>query len=148
MNKAIDNIPQIWTLFESVPHTLVHNDCSPRNICLRYPTTPSSLSSSSSSHPPALTNHNSGGSSSDSVPFQDPRTLCIYDWELATVGVAQYDVAEFLCFTLQPSTPPGVWLDLLECHRQHLEYYSKVNFPPKKFAPIKTTKILKFLLHV
>ena len=128
VNKAIDNLPLIWALFESNPHTLVHNDCSPRNICLRYPT----KQDSPSSHSPGLPGLTNQGSLPSSVLFQDPRTLCMYDWELATVGVAQYDVAEFLCFTLQPSTPPAVWLSLLEFHRQHLEYYSGVIFPPKR----------------
>ena len=56
----------------------------------------------------------------------------MYDWELATVGVPQYDVVEFLCFTLQPSTPPATWLNLVDFYRQHLEYYSGVNFSPKE----------------
>ena len=56
----------------------------------------------------------------------------MYDWELATVGVPQYDVVEFLCFTLPPSTPPDAWLPLLEFYRQHLEFYSGVKFPPIK----------------
>jgi len=28
--------------------------------------------------------------------------LCVYDWELATIHLPQYDLAEFLIFTLQP----------------------------------------------
>jgi len=32
--------------------------------------------------------------------------LCAYDWELATLGLPQRDLAEFLCFVL-PSTAPG-----------------------------------------
>ena len=128
VNKAIDSLPVIWATFEGAPPTLIHNDCSPRNICLRRPPSRPSLSSP---HPPLT--RRSGGAS-DPIPFQDPRSLCIYDWELATVGVAQYDVAEFLSFTLQPSTPPAVWLDLLEFHRHHLEYYSGVNLPQKEYA--------------
>jgi thioester reductase-like protein len=31
--------------------------------------------------------------------------LCAYDWELATVGAPQRDLAEFLCFVLTPDTP-------------------------------------------
>jgi aminoglycoside phosphotransferase (APT) family kinase protein len=30
-------------------------------------------------------------------------TLCAFDWELATIGAPQRDVAEFLCFVLQPN---------------------------------------------
>ena len=139
MSRAIDSVPLIWAIFESAPHTLIHNDCNPRNICLRQPN--SSLTSPISLPAPQLTHHHRGASHTtqashtDSIPFQDPRTLCMYDWELATVGVPQYDLAEFLCFTLQPSTPPSVWLSLLEFYRQHLEHYSGVEFAPKEYAP-------------
>ena len=68
----------------------------------------------------------------DAVPYKDSRNLCLYDWELSTVEVPQYDVVEFLCFTLLPSTPAEVWLDLVEFYRQHLEYYSGVTFPVEK----------------
>ena len=33
-----------------------------------------------------------------------PLQLCAYDWELATIGAPQRDLAEFLCFTLAPET--------------------------------------------
>ena len=33
-----------------------------------------------------------------------PSRLCAYDWELATVGAPQRDLAEFLCFVLSPET--------------------------------------------
>jgi thioester reductase-like protein len=33
-----------------------------------------------------------------------PLRLCAYDWELATIGAPQRDLAEFLCFTLAPET--------------------------------------------
>ncbi len=34
----------------------------------------------------------------------DPLRLCAYDWELATIGAPQRDLAEFLCFVLKPET--------------------------------------------
>jgi hypothetical protein len=47
--------------------------------------------------------------------------LCAYDWELATIGAPQRDLAEFLCFVLAPETAADdahFWLrrylDLLE----------------------------------
>lgn len=138
----------MWSVIESAPLTLIHNDCSPRNICLRQPKTSpashsssSSFNSSSSSSPsstvPHFTQLHYKAASESVVPFRDPQTLCMYDWELATVGVAQYDLAEFLCFTLLPSTPPQVWLHLLEFHREHLEYYSGVTFPQKQYVTYK-----------
>ena len=47
--------------------------------------------------------------------------LCAYDWELATIGLPQYDLAELLCFVLPASSPPQdaqPWIDL---HRRCLE---------------------------
>lgn len=35
----------------------------------------------------------------------DRLKLCAFDWELATVGAPQRDVAEFLCFVLPPDAP-------------------------------------------
>ena len=35
MSSAIDHIPEIWQTFDEFPQTLIHNDCNPRNICLR-----------------------------------------------------------------------------------------------------------------
>jgi len=58
------------------------------------------------------------------TPNADPRTMCMYDWELATVDVPQHDLVEFLAFTLQPSTPLKTWLELMEICRQHLQHYS------------------------
>ena len=48
-------------------------------------------------------------------------TLCAYDWELATIGAPQRDLAEFLCFVLPADTTlEGIapWIDR---HRTALE---------------------------
>ena len=44
-------------------------------------------------------------------------SLCALDWELATVGVPQRDLAEFLCFVLPPEADATHYL---EYHRQRL----------------------------
>ncbi len=47
--------------------------------------------------------------------------LCAYDWELATIGLPQYDLAELLCFMLHAATishEAQHWIDL---HRRCLE---------------------------
>lgn len=47
--------------------------------------------------------------------------LCAYDWELATIGLPQYDLAELLCFVFPASSDPQdiqPWIDL---HRRCLE---------------------------
>jgi hypothetical protein len=46
--------------------------------------------------------------------------LCAYDWELATIGVPQRDLAEFLCFALTPEVTAeeaAYWIGL---HRRAL----------------------------
>ena len=47
-------------------------------------------------------------------------TLCVYDWELATIGLPQYDLAELLCFVLPAASHPQdaqLWIDM---HRRCL----------------------------
>jgi thioester reductase-like protein len=51
----------------------------------------------------------------------DGYRLCIYDWELATIGPPQRDLAELLCFVLPPDVDPEVPLGLAERHRSVLE---------------------------
>lgn len=41
--------------------------------------------------------------------------LCAYDWELATIGLPQYDLAELLCFVLPATSDPQLWLDMHRC---------------------------------
>lgn len=47
--------------------------------------------------------------------------LCAYDWELATLGLPQYDLAELLCFVLPASTNDREVSRYLELHRLSLE---------------------------
>jgi thioester reductase-like protein len=47
-------------------------------------------------------------------------TLCAFDWELATWGVPQHDVAEFLCFVLPHDTRRPTVEAYLELHRHAL----------------------------
>jgi thioester reductase-like protein len=47
--------------------------------------------------------------------------LCAYDWELATLGAPQHDLAELLCFALSPMSTPEEVSHYLECHRHPLE---------------------------
>ena len=92
IEKVIDNSEKIWKRFEESPRTLIHNDFNPRNVCMRK----------------AL----------DGVP---ETRLCVYDWELATIHVPQYDVAEFLAFTLAPDVGPVVRQQLLRYYQDTLE---------------------------
>ncbi|MBA2301591.1 MAG: thioester reductase domain-containing protein [Acidobacteria bacterium] len=49
------------------------------------------------------------------------RRLCAYDWELATLGAPQHDLAEFLCFVLSPGASAGEVQHWMEHHRSALE---------------------------
>jgi thioester reductase-like protein len=62
----------------------------------------------------------------------NPRNICLqataarsrliaYDWELATVGVPQHDLAELLCFVLPPHTTDRYLAFCIERHRTLLE---------------------------
>ena len=51
----------------------------------------------------------------------DAPTLCAYDWELATIGVPQRDLAELLCFVLGRQPSRADVTHLLEVHRATLE---------------------------
>jgi NADP-dependent 3-hydroxy-3-methylglutaryl-CoA reductase len=80
-----------WPKMAAMPRTLIHNDCNPRNACLRE--TP------------------------------EGRQLVIYDWELATLGLPQHDLAEFLIFTLQPDVTKDEVHHHVELHRKTLEQH-------------------------
>jgi len=49
--------------------------------------------------------------------IKDKMQFCLYDWELATFHIPQYDVVEFLCFVLDE--------DRYEKRQQYLEFYRK-----------------------
>jgi hydroxymethylglutaryl-CoA reductase (NADPH) len=51
----------------------------------------------------------------------DGPRLCAYDWELATVGLPQHDLAELLCFTLTERAQADEVEHYLELHRAALE---------------------------
>ena len=99
MENAIANLDKINSTLSTGPLTLIHNDCNPRNVCL----------------------HKSLGGLD--------KHMCLYDWELATLDVPQRDLAEFLVFTLRPTTPLETWMELIEFYRSNLEKYSGVDYP-------------------
>ena len=47
--------------------------------------------------------------------------LCAYDWELARVGLPQRDLAEFLCFTLDPDVTEDTLTHWVDFHREVVE---------------------------
>ncbi len=46
--------------------------------------------------------------------------LCAYDWELASPGIPQHDLAELLCFVLPPDCSRETVLHYVELHRESL----------------------------
>ena len=124
MDKAISGLQEIMTSVNSAPQTMIHNDCNPRNMCLRLPKVVSSLDRDSKDKLQIPNDR--------SLPYYDLRIVCLYDWELTTIDVPQHDVAEFLSFVLQPSTPLSMWLELLDFYREHLQFYSGVEYPLDK----------------
>jgi NADP-dependent 3-hydroxy-3-methylglutaryl-CoA reductase len=62
--------------------------------------------------------------------------LCAYDWELATIHVPQYDVAEFLSFVLPAEAPIEERHGYVEYYRQELERASGEQFDAAEFLRI------------
>ncbi|KAJ3412932.1 hypothetical protein HDV05_008720 [Chytridiales sp. JEL 0842] len=105
LQSCIQNSPKIIQTLRKPTHpqTLIHNDFSPRNLCLRK-ATPTSTSTSD-------------------------LQMCLYDLELSTLGVPQRDLAEFLTFTLPTHTPLSVWETYILRHRAHLQSQTQVKLP-------------------
>jgi hypothetical protein len=81
----IDRVAAWRPALDAAPHTLIHNDFNPRNMCFR--------------------------------PMEDGgRRLCVFDWELATIGHPMRDLAELFCF-VSPSGVRREWIDgLIDRH--------------------------------
>ena len=90
VNRIAENIDIIVKEFNASPKTLIHNDFNPRNCCLRF-----ACDTESSS-------------------------LCLYDWEMATIHVPQVDDAEFLIFSLPVQGAFEAMSSLAEFYRQCL----------------------------
>src|SRR5262249_26039042 len=55
--------------------------------------------------------------------------LCVYDWELAAIGLPQHDLAELLCYVLPPDTPAPEVDRWLEFHRKALSEEAGIDIP-------------------
>ena len=124
--EAIDSADELWKIFDSFPMTLIHNDCNPRNICIRKATSDQ-------------------GDSSD----EDPRRMCIYDWELARIDVPQHDLAEFLAFILPPDCSIHRRMEIIKYYIEMLEKYSGRKFNRQKYVNLTLVSMcgLKHYLH-
>lgn len=67
------------------------------------------------------------------IAFRDdsgnPR-LCVYDWELATLGVPQHDLAELLCFVLRDDCAYKEVSYYVDAHREALQKASGQSLDP------------------
>ncbi len=59
--------------------------------------------------------------------------LCVYDWELATLGAPQHDLAEFLCFVLTPDVSHQELSSYLDFHRRELERSTTTAISPRQW---------------
>lgn len=59
--------------------------------------------------------------------------LCAFDWELATLGQPQHDLAELLCFIWRPEFTAADLSDLVETYRAQLSRVSRRDFAPDKW---------------
>lgn len=66
-------------------------------------------------------------------PVDGGLRLCAYDWELATLGVPQHDLAELLCFVLKPATGRDEVQYYMSLHRQLLEQASGDSIDPESW---------------
>ena len=72
--------------------------------------------------------------------------LCSYDWELATIGLPQYDLVELLCFVLPASSSRKSaqhWIDL---HRRCLENASGKTIPAEEWQSGFSLALRQYLM--
>lgn len=110
MENAIMKLHDLNSILSVAPLTLIHNDCNPRNICLRK---------------------------SERTSEEEKHRTCLYDWELATLDVPQRDVVEFLAFVLSPSSSQDARLELINFYRCNLEHYSGIKYPLDRYRNLR-----------
>ncbi len=72
--------------------------------------------------------------------------LCAYDWELATIGAPERDLAEFLCFTLAPETAADKALTWVEHYRCLLEKQTETTIDPSAWEAGFRASLCDFLI--
>jgi hypothetical protein len=73
--------------------------------------------------------------------------LVAYDWELATLGAPQRDLAELLCFVLPPTTSARTVWQWVERHRLQLERQSGVRLPSRQWRAGFASALADFLIN-
>jgi hypothetical protein len=72
--------------------------------------------------------------------------LCAFDWELATIGAPQRDLAEFLSFVLPPDASPRTIARWVERYRALLVAESSVALPPREWETGFRAALCEFLV--
>jgi hypothetical protein len=75
-----------------------------------------------------------------------PLRLSAYDWELATIGAPQRDLAEFLCFTLAPETSADDAPTWLQRYRDLLEEQTGITIDPIEWEAGFRAALCDFLI--
>ena len=91
MSKVTANLDFILGKIKEYPLTLVHIDCSPRNLCLRR------------------------------NPNMEEKHLCLYDWELAAIHVPHRDFTIFLISILSEDDAYDMLRKYAEVYRECLK---------------------------
>lgn len=73
--------------------------------------------------------------------------LVAYDWELATIGPPQRDLAELLCFVLPPTVGASTVQQWVERHRLQLERQSGVPLPAGHWRAGFAAALADFLIN-
>lgn len=110
IDTMADWLPDTLTM----PRSLIHHDCNPRN--LTFLRTPHGLE------------------------------LCAYDWELATVGLPQYDLAELLCFVLPEQDKERIAEAAITGHRIALEAASGCTLDPELWRAGMAIALRSFII--
>ena len=72
--------------------------------------------------------------------------LCAYDWELATIGAPQRDLAEFLCFALAPETAANDAPAWVQRYRVLLEEQTETTIDPIEWEEGFRAALCDFLI--
>jgi hypothetical protein len=72
--------------------------------------------------------------------------LVAYDWELATLGAPQRDLAEFLCFALADSVDRQTLVESVERHRTMLERHSGLRLDGREWQEGFRSALAYFLV--
>ena len=89
--RIANNLPEIVEALNQYPQCFVHNDASPRNLCIR------------------------------SAKDGKERLACLYDWEISCIHVPQRDIAEFLTFVSEDGADANIITSYAEFYCKSLK---------------------------